>query len=256
MTSPPGGLAAVGGWAGAYGLAVVVAVVFSRGRPGRQTAWMWTGIATAFPGAWITLYTLAPAVSEWLAPLPAAFAISALGYSGLLWLTGVLVAAGQGAWTEDAPPLPTRAPAVRPTTQASPATRKRSMVPKAKPPLPTIRSAGAVASGAPRGGGSGRAVERDGLIRVLTRGPDFQTTAAAKGLAVAWADTRDPATVNGLIDVLRRADVTAAAGAEVWIALRAVAGDAPDWDESAEIRRTFPDCVDWETVDALDVEVH
>jgi hypothetical protein len=104
--------------------------------------------------------------------------------------------------------------------------------------------------------GSGRETERDGLLRVLKLGPDFQTSAAAKGLAVSWADTRDEPTLDALIDVLRNESIGSEVRAEVWIALRKVLGDAPTWEEEAEVRRDFPQGVDWDRVDALDADLH
>jgi len=91
---------------------------------------------------------------------------------------------------------------------------------------------------------------------VLALGPDFQTSAAAKGLAAAWAGTRDAAVLDGLIGVLRRDDVGREARAEVWIALLTVDDEAPDWDAQVVIRRDFPDGIDADRIDALDAELH
>ncbi|GEM_PF-3197807 len=253
MTLPPGGLPSLGGWAVGFGVVVIVALWLSRGDGARRRAWGWTLVATAFPGAWATAWKVAPLIPGDLPPGAGSLAVALVGYAALLWTTGVLVAAGEGAW---APPEP-----VRPASKAAPrAAPKATATPKPKPApkssLPTVRPVGAVAAGAARGGGSAPEVERDGLLRVLSLGPDFQTSAAAKGLAVAWAGTRDAATMDGLIDVLRREDVSRAARAEVWIALVTVDDAAPPWDDQVEVRRTFPDGVDWDRVDALDAEIH
>ena len=119
-------------------------------------------------------------------------------------------------------------------------------------PPPTIRPpTGGVATG-----GSASDVERDGLLRVLAKGPDFQTAAAAKGLAVSWADTKDPLVLDALIGVLRRDSTSREARAEAWIAFLKILGDPLSWDDEAAARRAFPEGVDWDRVDSVDADLH
>jgi hypothetical protein len=44
--------------------------------------------------------------------------------------------------------------------------------------------------------------------------------------------------------------------AEVWIALLKVLGDDPGWDAEQAIRADFHGSIDWDRVDALDLELH
>lgn len=260
---PPGGTAALAAWGGAYAVVVGLALLWSRGLPRRRAAFGWTLLATAFPGAWLSAYEVGPVLAERAGRETIAVALVAFtGYGAILWFVRVL---GDALLESTESPESASGSTSRSISRSRsrPMSTPRSRVPSPSPDLappgdrglPTIRPAG---GGVAAGGfaGSGPEIERDGLLRVLKKGPDFQTSAAAKGLAVAWAGTRDRSTLDAFIDVLRNESVADEVRAEVWIALRKVLGDSPTWEEEADLRLTFPEGVDWDRVDALDAELH
>lgn len=255
------------GWAIGFAVAAVVWVVgllvLDRDPPRRQqrlAALAVTWGAALMPGAWIAV---THAVQLWWP-----FALGYLVVGAIGTYVGDLVAAtapperkratapakptaptAKSASAPTKPPAPTTpsAPTTPPAPTPPPVPRPHrpelpTNSPGAPPPYPLIRP--------PEGGGVAAATasvtsaETQGLLRSLEEGPDFQRPAAARALALAYADRAEPVVCRALLDAVD-ADANGVAGrAEAYLALFAVFGTDLPWETEVTVRRSFPEGLD------------
>lgn len=126
-----------------------------------------------------------------------------------------------------------------------------SPVPASPPPSP------APASPPPSGAGIGRPRptpgdgERLGLLRVLRAGPEPQTEAAARAIAVGFAGTHDAECVAALLDLVGVSQPDSGVLAECYRALRIVVGQPLEPDELEALHADPERVVDWTWLKAL-----